>query len=317
MDLPFIYKYQPLYLQDFEMNEKLLELIRILIQMDNLNILFIGDAGSGKSSLISAVLRDYYKDIDNNDNIMYINTLKEQGISYYRSEVKIFCQTACNIVGKKKILVLDDLDIINEQSQQVFRNFIDKYSHNVHFIASCNNTNKVIESIQSRINSIKIKALHESNLSKIMKRICKIENITITSDAEEFIISISNNSVRTMINYLEKFKLLECDIDINNALNVCTNISFKDFETYTDLCKNKKDYINSIKILYNLVERGYSVMDILDNYFIFVKITKQLTEDEKYSIFKYICKYITIFYDIHEDEIELALFTNNLISIFN
>ena len=199
MDLPFIYKYQPLYLQDFEMDEKLLELIRILIQMDNLNILFIGDAGSGKSSLISAVLRDYYKDIDNNDNIMYINTLKEQGISYYRSEVKIFCQTACNIVGKKKILVLDDLDIINEQSQQVFRNFIDKYSHNVHFIASCNNTNKVIESIQSRINSIKIKALHESNLSKIMKRICKIENITITSEAEEFIISISNNSVRTMI----------------------------------------------------------------------------------------------------------------------
>ena len=76
MDLPFIYKYQPLYLQDFEMDEKLLELIRILIQMDNLNILFIGDAGSGKSSLISAVLRDYYKDIDNNDNIMYINTLK-------------------------------------------------------------------------------------------------------------------------------------------------------------------------------------------------------------------------------------------------
>ena len=78
MDLPFIYKYQPLYLQDFEMDEKLLELIRILIQMDNLNILFIGDAGSGKSSLISAVLRDYYKDIDNNDNIMYINNIYTQ-----------------------------------------------------------------------------------------------------------------------------------------------------------------------------------------------------------------------------------------------
>tara|TARA_Y100000996_G_scaffold412425_2_gene398499 strand:- start:14029 stop:14982 length:954 start_codon:yes stop_codon:yes gene_type:complete len=317
MDLPFIYKYQPLYLQDFEMDEKLLELIRILIKMDNLNILFIGDSGCGKSSLISAVLRDYYKDIDNNDNIMYINTLKEQGISYYRSDVKIFCQTACNIAGKKKILVLDDLDIVNEQSQQVFRNFIDKYSHNVHFIASCNNTNKVIESIQSRINSIKIKALRESNLSKIMKRICKIENISITSEAEEFIISISSNSVRTMINYLEKFKLLVSDIDINIAVNVCTNISFKDFEKYTDLCKTKKDYINSIKILYNLVDRGYSVMDILDNYFIFVKITKQLSEDEKYYIFKLICKYITIFYDIHEDEIELALFTNNLISIFN
>ena len=30
----------------------------------------------------------------------------------------------------------DDVDIINEQSQQVFRNCIDKYSHNVNFIAS-------------------------------------------------------------------------------------------------------------------------------------------------------------------------------------
>ena len=38
-----------------------------------------------------------------------------------------------------------------------------------------------------------------------------------------------------------------------------------------------------------------------------------LTEDEKYKIFPLICKYITIFYNIHEDQIELALFTNNLI----
>ena len=38
-----------------------------------------------------------------------------------------------------------------------------------------------------------------------------------------------------------------------------------------------------------------------------------LREDEKYKIFPLICKYITIFYNIHEDQIELALFTNNLI----
>jgi len=58
-------------------------------------------------------------------------------------------------------------------------------------------------------------------------------------------------------------------------------------------------------------------MDILDNYFLFVKITELLTEDEKYKIIPYICKYITIFHNIHEDEIELALFTNNLVDIFS
>ena len=61
------------------------------------------------------------------------------------------------ISGKKKFIVLDDIDTINEQSQQVFRNCIDKYSHNVNFIASCCNTQKVVESIQSRITLIKLK----------------------------------------------------------------------------------------------------------------------------------------------------------------
>ena len=316
MDLPFIYKYQPMFLQDFEMDAKLLELIQILIKMDNLNILFVGNSGCGKTSLISAIIRDYYDNVDYKDNVMYINTLKDQGISYYRSEVKTFCQTSTNIPGKKKIIILDDLDVINEQSQQVFRNFIDKYSHNVHFIASCANTNKVIESIQSRMSTIKIKALHAGNLSKILKRICKIENIVVESEAEDFILSISNNSVRILINYLEKFKLLSKTITLDIAISVCTNISFRDFEKYTNICKNEKNLHNAIPILYKLFDKGYSVMDILDNYFLFVKITNNLTEDEKYKIIKLICKYITYFYNIHEDEIELALFTNNLISIF-
>jgi DNA polymerase III delta prime subunit len=316
MDLPFIYKYQPMFLQDFEMDAKLLELIQILIKMDNLNILFVGNSGCGKTSLISAIVRDYYDNMDYKDNVMYINTLKDQGISYYRSEVKTFCQTSTNIPGKKKIIILDDLDVINEQSQQVFRNFIDKYSHNVHFIASCANTNKVIESIQSRMSTIKIKALHAGNLSKILKRICKIENIVVESEAEDFILSISNNSVRILINYLEKFKLLSKTITLDIAISVCTNISFRDFEKYTNICKNEKNLHNAIPILYKLFDKGYSVMDILDNYFLFVKITNNLTEDEKYKIIKLICKYITYFYNIHEDEIELALFTNNLISIF-
>jgi hypothetical protein len=53
-------------------------------------------------------------------------------------------------------------------------------------------------------------------------------------------------------------------------------------------------------------------MDILDNYFLFVKITDLLTETQKYNIIPIICKYITIFHNIHEDEIELALFSNNI-----
>ena len=122
MELPFIYKYQPLFLKDFEMDEELLTLIRTLISMDNLNVLFVGDSGCGKTSIISAIVREYYDGKVLSDNVLCINSLKEQGISYYRTEVKTFCQTSSSVSGKKKIVILDDLDVINEQSQQVFRN---------------------------------------------------------------------------------------------------------------------------------------------------------------------------------------------------
>jgi DNA polymerase III delta prime subunit len=313
----FINKYQPLYFADFEMNEELVEILNTLIEMENLNILFIGDMGSGKTALLNALIREYYKGIDSkayNDNVLHINSLKEQGINYYRNDVKTFCQTCCSIKNKKKIVVLDDIDMINEQSQQVFRNSIDKYSHNVHFISSCSNIQKVIESLQSRFTIIKIKPLQRENLHKIVNKIKVNENIDIQPDAEGFILDVCNNTAKILINYMEKFKLLNCEITLELANQICTNISFLTFVRYTESLKNK-DLNKSIGILYEIYDKGYSVMDILDNYFLFVKTTQLLNETEKYKIIPIICKYITIFHNIHEDEIELALFTNNLIQI--
>ena len=315
-DQLFINKFQPIYFADFEINDNIMDILKTLIAMNNLNILFIGGIGYGKTSLLNALIKEYYcsdkKHLNYSENILHINSLKEQGINYYRNDVKTFCQTSSMIKGKKKIVVLDDIDFINEQSQQVFRNCIDKYSHNVHFISSCSNIQKVIESLQSRFTIIKINPLKRENLTTIMNKIKISEHIEIEPDAEQFILDICNNTVKTLINYMEKFKLLNKQITLDLATNVCTNISFHSFKEYTELIKSG-NLVDAVQLFYNIYDKGYSVMDILDNFFLFVKVTPILTEDEKYKIFPLICKYITIFYNIHEDQIELALFTNNLI----
>ena len=314
-DKLFIHKYQPVYFEDFGIDKEIIQMLKTLILMDNLNVLLIGDIASGKTSLLNTLIREYYTGLSSkeyDENVLYINSLKEQGINYYRTDVKTFCQTCSSIKNKKKFVVLDDIDMINEQSQQVFRNCIDKYSHNVHFISSCSNIQKVIESLQSRFTIIKIKSLKRENLLKLINKIQDTEQIDIDDDAKDFIISVSNNTVKTLINYMEKFKLIGEKITYNLANSLCSNISFLRLEKYTVLIKNKQ-LNDAIALIYQIYDKGYSVMDILDNYFLFVKTTSILNEEEKYKIIPHICKYITVFHNIHEDEIELALFTNNLI----
>jgi DNA polymerase III delta prime subunit len=322
----FIYKYQPFYFKDFEIGKDTIMLLNALISMNNLNILFVGEAGSGKTSLMSALVARYYNtdSLDQDvykvqpkhyfENVMHINSLKEQGVNFYRNEVKTFCQTRSMIANKKKVVILDDIDMINEQSQQVFRNCIDKYSNNVHFISSCSNTQKVIESMQSRLIIIKIKSFTASDLKMIFVKIKTNEQIIIDEDAEEFIIGICDNTVKTLINYMEKFKLIGTTITSEIAMNVCTNISFLEFAKYTEKVKTKR-LSEAINILYEIHDKGYSVMDILDNYSLFIKMTTILNENDKYAIISCICKYITIFHNTHEEPIELALFTNNVIQM--
>ena len=318
MDIPFLKKYQPKVYSDFFINDNLIKLLKILIMNDSLNLLLIGNIGSGKTSLLGATIREYYNlDIIPTENIMYINNLQEQGIQYYRNEVKCFCQTASIIQGKKKFVILDDIDRINDQSQQVFRNCIDKYSHNVHFLASCSNTQKVIDSIQSRCAIIKIKPINNKLLQQIFITIKDKEHLKITENAKKFILNVCNNSIRLLINYMEKFKLLDINITEQRAQEICTNISFYEFEKYTKEIFIYRDLKKAIKIIFSIFKKGYSVIDILDNYFIFIKTSSIIDEIIKYNIIKIICKYICIFHTIHEDEIELVFFTNDIYIILN
>ena len=316
MNTQFLKKYKPLFFKEFTIDPEYIQLLNTLNKMDSLNILLVGNSGSGKTSLLFAAIREYYnvKDIPNN-NILRINNLKEQGISYYRSEVKTFCQTPSIVPHKKKFIILDDIDFINEQSQQVFRNCIDKYSHNVHFLASCSNTQKVIESIQSRCTIIKLKAISHQYLKIILHKIKTAEHLKITQKAEDFILNICNSSIRLLINYLEKFKLLNISIDEKKVKEICTNISFFEFENYTNSWYVEKNLQKSIKLIYSIYNKGYSVMDILDSYFSFIKITNIIEENVKYKIIMFVLKYIAVFHTLHENDIELVIFTNELLKI--
>ena len=100
----FIAKYKPYFIDNFTFAPNIIDTIKILIKTDNLNTLFIGNPSSGKTSLLFAIVREYYN-LDKDapfpeNNILFINNLKEQGIQYFRTEMKTFCQSHSAIYGR-------------------------------------------------------------------------------------------------------------------------------------------------------------------------------------------------------------------------
>lgn len=313
-------KYKPYYLDEFILKPKLKSIIDALFKIDDLNCLFIGDSNSGKTTILECILRTYYN-IDKcqsfpQQNILVINNLKEQGINYYRNEMKTFCQSKCTIYGKKKTIVIDDIDTINEQCQQVFRNYIDKYNNNVNFICVCSNVQKVIETIQSRLYVFKLHLLDSTQIRTIIDTITTNEKILLGPYVEDYLIKISDYNIRNIIHYLEKiFIYTSKTIDLETCKQLCSNISMRPFEDFIKYMK-QQNISDSLALFYNYYDHGYSVIDILEFFFCFIKQTPLLEQLEKYKITKILCKYITIFHVDQEEPIELALFVNDVANVF-
>jgi len=312
MDEPFIFKYKPKILDEFLLNTNLKQLITSYKNIDELNIILIGESGSGKTTLIECILKEYYKDSILEQDILVINSLKEQGITFYRNEVKNFCQTITSS-NRKKSIIIDDIDTINEQCQQVLRNYIDKYNSNINIIMSCSNIHKIIDTLKSRVNILKIEPVNKNIIDKIVDKIILHEKININQDVKEKLYQISNYSIRNIINFLEKIKLYNNVLTIDNIYSLCSNISFSSLEDYSKLCI-RKNFNDSLKILYNFYTNGYTLMDIYHEYFIYIKYSNILDNKQKIIINKILCKYISIFYNIHEDAIELAFFNKEIIN---
>lgn len=315
----FIHKYKPVMFSDFDTNREVLQLLNKYIQYDKIHVLLIGNEGVGKSVLLDAVVKEYYKNIDVSlykHNVLTINYIQEQGISYFRNEVKYFCQTCSVIPNKQKLLILDNIDLLPDIIQQILVCLIDKHKQHVHFVATCTNIHKISDNLQSRLILINMPPINSEHLYNISQKIIRNENININEESTELLIKLANNKINCLINYFEKIKIYNKPINIELVKQLCVHLDISMYYLLLDYIQNK-DIVNSIHHIYTLHAQGFSVIDILDTFYKCIKIDTNLNEITKYNIIQLICKYITIFYNIHEDEIELTLFVYELYMLFN
>lgn len=310
----FIEKYIPKTIDELPIEPEFVRMMKTLIRINNMKIMLISDDDYMKNIVIKTIIKEFNA---LNNEILYVSHIKDQGVSNMRYELKLFCQTPSSRFRKKKILILDDIQVFSDNMQKLIVNNIDKWSDNINIIITSKSIYSVDQSLSSRVVPINIPNIHKEILKKNILSVCEKESVNISPVGIDYILKINENNILALLNNLHKCKLLQTYdsiIDLDTLRKCCTLINDTDFNMYIDLCKNKK-IMESYELLLTFINNGYSVMDILNEFYHYVKISENIDEEHKYKLFKIISGFIINFITIHEEELELLIFSYDISNV--
>lgn len=201
----FIEKYRPKTFDDVVGQRKIVKVIRKQVEENKTipNMLFAGDAGTGKTSLAIVIARALFGKAWRS-SLLELNASSERGIDIIRGKVKEFVRTKG--FEKIKIVFLDEASEITKDAQHALRRLMETYTDNCRFILTCNYINKIIEPIQSRCKVYGFSKLGIKALERLAKRVIKKEDIKIKKGQLVVAIHEANGDARRLLHTLESTK---------------------------------------------------------------------------------------------------------------
>ncbi|KAI7164242.1 P-loop containing nucleoside triphosphate hydrolase protein, partial [Hortaea werneckii] len=182
-ELPWVEKYRPIFLDDIVGNTETVERLKIIAKDGNMpHVIISGMPGIGKTTSVLCLARqllgDAYKEA-----VLELNASDERGIDVVRNRIKGFAQKKVTLpAGRQKIVILDEADSMTSGAQQALRRTMEIYSGTTRFAFACNQSNKIIEPLQSRCAILRYSRLTDGQLVKRLYQICKAENVEYSDD---------------------------------------------------------------------------------------------------------------------------------------
>jgi replication factor C small subunit len=199
----WIEKYRPKKLKDIEGQRDIVDRLEAYVQARNLpHLMFAGPAGTGKTTSAIALAKELYGE-NWRGNFSELNASDERGIDVVRGKIKDFARTAPIGGAEFKIIFLDEADALTGDAQAALRRTMEKYSKTCRFILSCNYSSKIIEPIQSRCAVFRFRPLRAEDVRNYLEQIAKAEHISITEDALDALIHVSQGDMRRAVNSLQ------------------------------------------------------------------------------------------------------------------
>ncbi len=143
------------------------------------NILLAGNPGMGKTSVVLAALQEM------GNEYYFINASLKGNIDTLRYEIQQFASTV-SFDGKRKYVVLDEMDKLTSATQDGLRGFIEEFAKTCGFIGTCNNPSKISGALHSRFSLIEFKAPQGDERIDLMKTFFKRVVGILNNEGVEF-----------------------------------------------------------------------------------------------------------------------------------
>lgn len=318
-------------------HKEILEKLKTISSDDCLpHIIFYGNPGSGKKTLINLFLEQIFdKSVYNLDDSKY-NVVSsgniENEVIVKQSDYHIVIEPGNNNFDRYliqdivkeyarryplcifessrefKMVQINHLDNLSYYAQTSLRRTVEKYSKTCRFIMWCYSLSKVIEPLRSRCLCIHVPTQTDEELIKWTFNIASLEKIKLNFNTLINIIETSNGNLKDILWKLDMYKY--CG-RITNCYQIALNDLIDEILTTHNIL-TIRDYI--YKMMITGITSGMIIKDVLD--IILVKISNY-PKDKILKIINFASMYEYRLSKARRDIIHIESFIENIITTLN
>lgn len=282
-------KYRPRYLDDVVGNEETVERLKMIARDGNMpHMIISGMPGIGKTTSVLCLARTLLGDEIYHDAVLELNASDERGIDVVRGEIKGFAQKKVNLPpGRHKIVILDEGDSMTPGAQQALRRTMEIYSNTTRFAFACNQSNKIIEPLQSRCAILRYAKLTDEQVLKRLMEVIEAEKVEYSDDGLSALIFTAEGDMRQAINNLQSTASGFGFVNGDNVFKVVDSPHPITVQKMIRAC-NEGKLGESTEYLNELWDKGYSCVDIISTMLRVTKSLDALSEAKKLEYIKVI-----------------------------